>query len=90
MVNIKWDFITVVYSNDRVGRDNYQVFKEMAPRYYICIDKSLPATTTAGLTGINTNGVVYLGSEKIGKFIDLSTLGKSITTFVTFLASIPK
>ena len=69
MVDIKWDFITVVYSNDRLGRDNYQVFEEMAPRYYICIDKSLAATTTTGLTGINTNGVVYLGSEKIGKFL---------------------
>ena len=67
LLELKWDFITVVYSDDNIGRESYRTFRRLAPSYYMCIDKSIAVSPTGTVSDVNTHGVVYLGSEGIGR-----------------------
>ncbi|XP_067935976.1 uncharacterized protein [Watersipora subatra] len=66
MVALNWDLLTLVYSDDAIGRVSYELFKKFSMKYYFCIDGVIPVETGEVKEMINTTGVVYLGSEGIG------------------------
>lgn len=69
MVELEWDFITVVRSDDAIGNESYEVFERVAQKYRICIDKVVLVNASSTNLDVATKGVVYLGSEGIGESI---------------------
>lgn len=69
MLEVKWDFITVVRSDDAIGKESYEVFERATQKYHICIDKVALVDATSAIPSVETAGVVYLGSEGIGEEI---------------------
>ena len=76
MVELVWDFVTVVYSDDKLGMESYQSFEKFATKYYICVDKAISASSKLSIeimASIQTVGVVYLGSEGVGMLMCMFT-----------------
>lgn len=67
ITELKWDFITLVRSNDGIGERSFKIFQTIAEKYKVCIDKNLSVLADSVPQNITTKGVVYLGSEAIGK-----------------------
>lgn len=68
MVELGWDFITVVHSNDGQGRHSADVFRNRSERFHICINEQISVTSQSNLVNLDTRGVVYLGSEGVGRY----------------------
>ncbi|XP_067935686.1 uncharacterized protein [Watersipora subatra] len=66
LVALNWDFLTVVHSDDEAGLNSYEAFRSLSSKYYLCIDKVITVSSEQLDGKINTEGVVYLGSEGIG------------------------
>lgn len=66
MVELQWDYVTAVYSNDVTGRESLKAFKEVSRTFYICIAEEMAVNYESSPSAITTIGVVYLGSEGIG------------------------
>ena len=68
MVELNWDFISVIWSDDKIGQQSFQLFKQLSKTFYVCIGyNATTANSSMFEDRIQTEGVVYLGSERIGK-----------------------
>ena len=67
MVEMNWDYVTVVYSDDKLGHESLRIYDLLSTRFFVCSAERLPVSfSKPDLSDIKTRGVVYLGSENIG------------------------
>ena len=68
MVELNWDFISVIWSDDKIGQQSFQLFEQLSKTFYVCIGYNATTANSSKFENqIQTKGVVYLGSEQIGK-----------------------
>lgn len=76
MVELNWDYVTVVYSDDELGRNSLEIYNQLHTKYFVCSASNISVTYTninQLLSTISTTGVIYLGSTGIGKYFVFST-----------------
>ena len=67
MVEMNWDHVTVIYSDDKLGHESLKIYDRLSTRYSVCSAEKLPVSFyTRQLGSIQTKGVVYLGTESLG------------------------
>jgi len=86
MIDMEWDYLTLLHSDDDFSKMGVQMFKELATDGHICIQKTLntgnmvsakDALLSSRLAESPT-GVVYLGDEINGNVSVTSLCGGSM------------
>ena len=68
MVEMNWDYVTVIYSDDKLGHESLKIYDRLSTRYFVCSAEKRPVSLdNQALGDIKTRGVVYLGSDNLGK-----------------------
>ena len=68
MVEMNWDYVTVIYSDDKLGHESLKIYDRLSTRYFVCSAEKRPVSfDNQALGDIKTRGVVYLGSDNLGK-----------------------
>ena len=67
MIEMNWDYVTVAYSNDKLGQKSLEIYNRLTTKYFVCSADELPVSfDKIHLGDIKTRGVGYLGSENLG------------------------